>query len=108
MALANAKEKSTYVVDVTFYDETGTTVVPDSAHWYLRDNNGAIVNNRNGITVQSLLTTISILLSGNDLIYEKNSSNMRVLVVEAFYSSSLGSTLPLNEEVTFEIDDLQL
>lgn len=50
-------------------------------------------------------TTQTIVLSGNDLAIGGNGRE-RVLTVLSNYSSSLGTALPLNQEVRFYIDDM--
>lgn len=106
LLVEKAKEKSSYVVTCTFSDENGTSVVPVSVNWSLRDSNGAIVNNRSSVSVTPA-TTISVLLSGNDLVFTPITKNIRYFTIEAIYNSvDLGNSLPLNDECSFEIDPL--
>jgi hypothetical protein len=103
--LTEAVEKSTYVVTVTFQDEAGSAMVPVSCQWSLRDNNGAIVNGRSAVSATAA-TAISIVLSGDDLVYEPNSQTVRILTVEAVYDGTYGSNLPLKEEFTIPVRNL--
>jgi hypothetical protein len=99
---SDAVEGSTYIVTVSFADETGATMIPVSATWSLRDNNQAIVNSRSNVSMTPA-TSVSIVLSGADLDYEANSSTLRILTVQAVYDGSYGSNLPLVDEYTFNI-----
>ena len=101
----NAVEGSTYVVNVTFKDEAGTTMVPVSATWSLRDTTGTIVNSRSAVALTPA-TTVSVILAAADLDYEENSSTMRTLTVEAVYDGTYGSGLSLVSEFTFDIDPI--
>jgi len=105
MALTVAKERSTYIVTVTFTDETGASMVPDTLQWSLRDNYGSIVNSRASVAA-SVATAVNIVLSGADLVYEENSLSHRVLVIEATYTSANGSGLPLKDQAGFDLNDI--
>ena len=100
-----AVEKSTYIVAVSFKDEDGETMVPLTANWSLRDTMGAIVNSRDTVSITPA-TTVNIVLSGNDLSYEENSSHSRTLTVTGTYNSRFGAGLPFADEYTFEITSL--
>lgn len=100
-----ANDRSTYIVTVAFLDEDGSAVVPDSAVWSLRSGGGAIVNSREDVAIASLAASVDIVLSGDDLAYSDGAA--RVLTVEATYTSDAGVGLPLNDEVRFNITDLQ-
>lgn len=106
MALTVAKERSTYIVTMTFTAEDGTTsMVPDTVKWSLRDNYGSIVNSRSAVSATAA-TVVTVVLSGADLVYEKNSLSLRTLIVEATYTSANGAGLPLNDQVSFEVSDI--
>ena len=49
-------------------------------------------------------SSVEIVLSGADLDYD--TSNQRVLTIEATYDSTLGAGLPLKDEVWFSIINL--
>lgn len=103
--MEDAVEGSTYVVNVTFRDEAGESMVPVSAEWSLRDNYGNIVNSR---SAQSIIvaSTVSIVLSGADLAYEPNARSQRVLTVQGVYDGDYGNDLPIAEEFAFAIRPL--
>jgi hypothetical protein len=98
-----ANEKSSYIVYLTFKDEEGFEVVPNSINWDLTDNTGATINSRSNVS-ETPATNIAIALYGLDLGITGGVKS-RVLTVKAPYDSDLG-TLPFNEEFTFEIEDL--
>lgn len=101
-----AVEGSTYVVTLTFTDETESAVVPDTLEWSLYDKDGAVVNGRDGVTVTPALET-KIVLSGADLRSVGGvGATQLMLVVAGTYSSSLGAGLPLRDAVTFWLRDL--
>ena len=106
MSLEDAVEGSTYVVNVTFKDEAGDSMVPISAEWSLRDNTGAIVNSRTAVPITPA-STASIVLSGPDLAYEPNARSLRVLTVVGTYDGVYGHDLPLAEEFSFAIRPLE-
>jgi hypothetical protein len=98
-----AKDKSTYIVTCSFKDENGNDVTPNTITWKLTDDAGNIINSRTAQTVTPA-AAVDIVLSGNDLKY--SDGPVRILTVEATYNSLLGTNLPLNEEVKFNISDL--
>lgn len=98
---AEAVEGSTYVVTLTFSDETANAVTPDTLVWSLYDEDGAIVNGRDGVTVTPELET-NIVLSGADLAAGNGAlREKRVLGITGTYSSDLGNGLPLRDEAIF-------
>lgn len=101
----DAVEGSTYVVNVTFKDEDGVSMVPATAMWSLRDNYGEIVNARNNVPMV-VASTVSIVLSGADLAYEPNARSNRTLTVNGTYDGTYGTDLPIAEEFTFGIRPL--
>lgn len=104
--LEDAVEGSTYVVQVTFKDEAGESMVPVGASWSLCDNTGSIVNSRSAVPITPA-STVSIVLSGADLSFELNSMSQRVLTVTGTYDGAYGSNLPIAEEFTFGIRALE-
>lgn len=98
-----AVEGSTYVLTLTFSDETDGAVTPDTLEWSLYDEDGAVVNDRDGVTVTPALQT-KIVLSGADLAAGNGALRQkRVLGIEGTYSSDLGNGLPLRDEVIFYV-----
>jgi len=108
--LENATDQSSYIVQVDFTDENGDPVTPVAATWTLTDGHGAIVNSREDVTIASLAATVYVAMYGADLDVDESgdrTDNLRCLVVEATYNSSLtGGTLPLRKAVKFLVTDL--
>jgi hypothetical protein len=106
--LDNAIDQSSYIVKVSFADESGTAITPTTASWTLTDGDGEIVNSREDVAITSLASSVYIALSGDDLVAgTTRAENLRCLVIEGTYSSSLvGGTLPVKEAVKFLIEDL--
>jgi len=111
-----ARERSTYIVTCTFTDEDGVAITPTSFKWTLTDKNGSVINGKYEVVVSSLSDTISVLLSGADLKILSGELNQKTvggrrtverrMTVEATYNSSTyGNGLPLNDEVTFFIEN---
>lgn len=102
----NANERSTYAVDVSFFDEDDVAVTPTSITWTLSDVQGNVINSREDVAVAVPAATITIVLSGLDLVLDNTYvSNIRKILIKATYTSTLGSGLPLRDEITFEIND---
>lgn len=99
-----ANEESTYVVAVTFYDESGIAVIPVSVVWTLTDSDGTVINLRTAV-VATPAATVNIILGGDDLALP-SSDLRRIILVYATYNSSLGNGLALREEIEFEIEPL--
>ncbi len=101
-----ASEGSTYVVTLTFTDETESATTPDTLAWSLYDEAGAIINERDGVTVTPALET-TILLSGDDLaLADGEQFAVRRIGIDATYSSDLGSGLPLRAEARFYVREV--
>jgi hypothetical protein len=102
-SLSQAKDGATYVVPVSFTDEDGSAVTPNSIQWSLRNEDGTIVNSRTSDS-ETPSTSVNIVLQGADLLY--SDGHKRVITVEATYNSTLGTSLPMKGEAEFFIDDL--
>ena len=103
-----AVEKSTYVVSVSFTDENGDSVVPDSVKWTLLNIYGNEINDRLEVEITSLSNEIDIVLSGDDLVVEDGVEEAtRILIIEATYTSTLGSGLPMNAQMEFSVVNLK-
>ncbi len=103
-----ATEKSTFVVTVSFTDDDGLAVTPETMKWSLVDKNNAIINNREDIVLSGLASEMDIVLSGDDLeILAGKSQEKRFLVMEGTYTSSAGSDLPLKDQLTFTLFNLK-
>jgi len=101
---SHAAEESTYAITAAFTDEAGDAVAPDTLTWTLTNDAGTVINNREDETVDSPASSETIVLSGNDLAVGGNGV-VRILTIKGTYTSSLGSELPLTDQVTFIIDD---
>jgi len=102
-----AEEESTYIIRVTFKDEDGNAVVPDTIYWKLTDSDGNVINSRD---VESVVvaSTIDITLSGDDLavVTTKGSNKKRVLTIWGLYDSDVGYNLPYKDACKFFLKDL--
>ncbi len=97
-----AVEGSTYVVTIKFFDENGQPVVPNTAEWTLTDEDGNIVNSRDGVEIGSPDSTIEVLLGGSDL---PGPGNV-LFAVDATYDSALGTDLPLVDQIRIRVDGI--
>jgi len=104
MNLSAAVEHGTYVVALSFTDENGTSMVPNTVTWTLRDESGAVVNGREDV-VETPAASIDLLLYGDDLAYAVT-SRRRILTVSCTYDSDLGDDLPLSAEWVIPIRNL--
>lgn len=100
---ASAIERSTFVITASFADHAGAAVTPKTLTWSLRNGAGEIVNGRDGVAVTPLASTVNIVLKGGDLALPDAGDPVRVLTLEGTYDSTLGTDLPLKDEVTFTI-----
>jgi len=102
----DAREESTRILDVSFFDETDAAVTPGEVHWTLSDENGTVINSRDAV-VMTPDTTVEIVLTGDDLAILSSSDNgKRCLFVHAVYDSVVARGLQLNEEIWFNIAGL--
>jgi len=101
----NAVDRSTYIITATFQDEDETPVTPDSLSWTLTNGLGGIVNNRENVVVVSPQETETFILSGDDLAFADG--KFRRFIIEATYSSTLGTGLPLRAQANFSVEDLE-
>lgn len=105
----HAKEKGTYAIDVSFYDEDNNPVIPTAASWTLTDLNGTVINAKENIPIPApLAATKTILLSNLDLAIQPGEvvSGKRRVSVHWTYDSALGAGLPGNDEIDFYVDNL--
>jgi hypothetical protein len=102
-----AIEKGTYVVDITFEDENGNAIAPNTLTWTLTDLAGAVVNSRSGVVVSVMATTITVVLSGNDLALTADSNQQRIFTAEGTYDSINGTNLPIKDQLIFSIQNLR-
>lgn len=104
-----APEKGTFALGVSFTDENSDPVTPKAGlKWSLvKDDRTTIVNEREDVVVASPASTITIVLSGDDLAKEAGQLvTWRYLVVEGTYDGDLGSDLPIHDHLRFPIQDI--
>ncbi len=103
-----AVEESSYVVTVSCKTATGAAVTPNSCKWKLLDEDGNHVNSRVLTTISATLSTaMKIVLSSDDLALPDSQKPRRKVVIIATYTGNEGTSLPLTDEVTFDIVGLQ-
>lgn len=99
----HANDRSTFVVEAAFADETDAPVTPSAATWTLLNRQRQVVNERDAIPVTPA-QSITIVLGPDDL--DHDDGELRYLVLDWLYDSDLGSGLAGREQVTFRIDDI--
>lgn len=110
--MADFKELSTGVQPVNFADEDGSPVVPNAVTWTWSTKDGTtVINSREAVAVAAVSTSIDITLSGSDLAILADEAGRaevdRLLTIEGTYNSSLGSNLPIKDEVELTIQNLK-
>lgn len=107
--MAASQSLSTSIADggvggivVAFTDTDGTAVTPSSATWSLYNPSQQIVNGREDEVISPLSTSVTIVLSGNDVLYS-DGANRRLVVTYTYDSSTLGNGVTDNKEITFNI-----
>lgn len=85
-----------------FTDENGDTITPSAIRWTLITPNGMVINNRERVSATPG-TSVTVLLEGDDLQVGAYGIE-RVFLVRALYNSTLGSNIPLIEQVKFTIE----
>jgi hypothetical protein len=104
-----AVEEGVFAVTVSFTDEDGNPVTPNSGlKWSLtKADRETIVNAREDIVIASPGTSVTIVLQGADLSVEDDEDpSWRYLVIEGTYDSTLGSNLPLKDHLRFPVVDI--
>ena len=104
----HATEKSTYIVTITFTEENGAVVIPDTIKWTLTDLYNTTINSLEDVIIAVPAASNDVLLKGDDLqILGSGDDGARVFTVEATYTSlTFGANLPLNGSARFSVDDL--
>lgn len=98
------EELSAKVITVSFSYMNGTAIptIPKTLTWSLRDLNDAVVNGRENVPISVIGTSVSIVLSGEDLNID-GSGELRKLVLRGTYDSELGNDLPFTKEIRFPV-----
>lgn len=105
--LKPSTEESTFVVTVSFFEIGGAAVAPKLVQWTLKDEDGEVVNGREAVNIDVPETTVTIVLTGDDLALPETDKPTRYLLIEALYDSVLyGNDLNLREEGKFIISNL--
>jgi hypothetical protein len=108
-ATVKAKEQSTLVLTVYYWDENGTAVTPNAVTWTLMDESGTTINSRSAVSISSPSTSNDITLSGDDLAFQTGESGeaARYLRIDATYDSGSETDLPLKDHVLFYIMEVK-
>jgi hypothetical protein len=100
-----AKEQGTYIVRYSFLDENEEPASPNALAWSLLRDGATVVNERDSVELDPD-TTVTIVLSGDDLARWPDDSGERRLFLQGTYDSTLGSDLPYTDELLFSVEDL--
>lgn len=107
MSIGTAREKGTFTIPVSFTDENGDAVIPDSITYSVsRVLDDSIVNSLENVSVVTPAASVNITLSGDDLAILTDSDTERELTIKIVYDSDIGNNLPQNEYDTFDIKPL--
>lgn len=109
-------EKATRGIEITFKNSDGDEVVPNSANWSLttapsyRDQ-GVVINGRDGVTISGLSSSITLILSGEDLKILEDETEYkyvrRALLVEYKYDDpNLGNGVSDKLQYIFRLENL--
>jgi len=104
-----AVENSSYLIELTAYDELGQEVVPKTGTWSLTDTDGETINERANIVISPLAATMHVLLTGDDLALSAafaGTSELRVFIFEGTYDSIYGADNPLKDQLVFPVVNL--
>lgn len=106
--MATIKEGSSHIIQATFTDENGASVIPDSVLWTLTDLVGNVINSRCDVSVPPA-ATVEIPLQGDDLLVSDDEPDMarRQVIVEATYTSANHGVLPLNSCTEFLVQRIK-
>ena len=96
--------ENTYKVTVAFTDDAGNAVTPnDGCTWSLQSSGGDVINSRTAVAITEA-TSVTIVLSGDDLAAQSvNDDGRRVLIIDGDYDSDAGNGLSLYREFEFVI-----
>lgn len=96
-----AKEGGSYIIEVRVKDENNNFVAPTSLKWWLSDNKGNPINNREDVEVQELSKNTVIVLTENDLV-----PGYLIFTVKGTYDSVYGLGMKFSDAVKFYCRDL--
>jgi len=97
-----AYEGGTTEVTVIFKDQDGVTFTPKTLTWTLYDGGGNVVNSRSAVSVTPA-STVSIVLSGDDLVMvnEALDKEVRTVKFNGTYDTGAYTDLPFVEPKRF-------
>lgn len=82
-----------------------TNITPKTLYWSLQTREGTYVNNRRRVAVSSPSDTLTITLSGRDLVrFSDAEDGFRVVTVEGTYDKDSESDIPFREQMGFFIE----
>lgn len=97
-------EEGSAVFTAAFTDEDGAAVTPNAGlTWTLTDASGNVINSRSAVALTTA-SSVTIKLSGDDLVIGQNGTE-RHLLIQGTYASG-GDTLAIKDAAIFFIDDL--
>ena len=102
----HANEEGSYLIETTFADFGGTSVVPTSFLYSVTDSSGTTINGLDGASVGTIATTTSIILYGTSLSLTESEDTLRIFTVSGLWDSSFGTSLTYTGEAQFIIDNL--
>ena len=94
----------TCVITATFTDSAGSSVIPTSITWSLSNGDLEIINDREDVVIAIPAASVSITLSGDDLLYLDGPD--RIFVISIVYDSTEGSNLPNKAQAHFNIENI--
>lgn len=95
-------ERSTVALVTSFRDEAGELVTPTEIKWSLTDGDGNVVNSRQAVDVAPA-SSVTVVLSGDDLALAQGDDGRRQVVVRATYDGALGDDLPIVGVLEFTV-----
>ena len=99
-----ARDGGTFAVTVAFDDEGNDPVTPSAVTWTLLNRENQVINNRDAVPATPG-ASVTVVLGADDLRYADG--DIRHVVFDWTYDSSLGSNLAGREQVTFVISDIR-
>ena len=99
-----ADEESSYFIIIEPFDEDDAAETPITLTWTLTDVMGNIINLREDVAITPLSTSMTVILTGDDLsIPEDKSPVTRLFSVKGTYDSDLQAGLAITGYVQFDI-----
>jgi hypothetical protein len=99
-----ANDRSTIFVTATFTDEDNLPFAPKTLAWSLYNARQEVINNRTAEAIVSPAESVTVILTGADLDFADG--NLRFIVFEGTYDSTLQDDLALRDWGVFEIDQV--